>query len=66
MILPYAYGTIIHTIRVWLYHMRIRVWYVPYAYGIKYAYGIEHRDRHYIYTRDETLRVASICRPRKC
>ena len=41
MILPYAYGTIIHTIRVWLYHMRIRVWYVPYAYGIKYAYGIE-------------------------
>ena len=31
---PYAYGTIIRTIRVWLYHMRIRVWYVPYAYGI--------------------------------
>ena len=30
----YAYGTIIRTIRVWLYHMRIRVWYVPYAYGI--------------------------------
>ena len=30
---PYAYGTIIHTIRVWLYHTRIRVWYVPYAYG---------------------------------
>ena len=26
---PYAYGTIIRTIRVWLYHMRIRirVWY---------------------------------------
>ena len=22
--------------------MRIRVWYVPYVYGIKYAYGIEH------------------------
>ena len=48
MILPYAYGTIIHTIRVWLYHMRIRVWYVPYAYGIKYAYGIEHHQSHYI------------------
>ena len=33
---PYAYGTIIRTIRVWLYHniMRIRIWYVPYAYGI--------------------------------
>ena len=31
---PYAYGTIMRTIRVWLYHMRIRVWYVPYAYGI--------------------------------
>ena len=31
---PYAYDTIIRTIRVWLYHMRIRVWYVPYAYGI--------------------------------
>ena len=29
MILPYAYGTIIHTIRVWLYHMRMAV---PYAY----------------------------------
>ena len=41
MILPYAYGTIIHTIRVWLYHMRIRVWYVP------YAYGIEHHNHHY-------------------
>ena len=43
----YAYG---HTVRVWytkLYHTRtvrtIRVWYVPYAYGIKYAYGTEHR-----------------------
>ena len=43
MILPYAYGTIIHTIRVWLYHMRIRVWYIPYAYGTKYAYGIEQK-----------------------
>ena len=32
--LQIANGTIIRTIRVWLYHMRIRVWYVPYAYGI--------------------------------
>ena len=32
-IVPYAYGTV-HT---------IRVWYVPYAYGIKYAYGTEQR-----------------------
>ena len=31
-----------YTICVWLYLMRIRVWYVPYAYGIKYAYGTEH------------------------
>ena len=33
---PYVYGTIIRTIRVciWLYHMRIHVWYVPYVYGI--------------------------------
>ena len=22
--------------------MRIRVWYVPYAYGMKYAYGTQH------------------------
>ena len=22
----------------------IRVWYVPYAYGIKYAYGIQNTD----------------------
>ena len=36
---PYAYGC---TIRVWLYRTRIRIWYVPYAYGTKYAYGIEH------------------------
>ena len=41
---PYAYGTIICIIRVWLYCMHIRVWYihVPYAYGTIYAYGIEH------------------------
>ena len=36
-IVPYAYGTydtrMVHT---------IRVWYVPYAYGIKCAYGTEH------------------------
>ena len=31
---PYANGTIIRTIRVWLHHMRIRIWYVPYAYSI--------------------------------
>ena len=39
---PYAYGTIICTIRVWLrysYHMLIRVWY-------KYAYDTE--QLHYI------------------
>ena len=42
----YAYGT---TIRVWYrktYHTRmvhtIRVQYVPYAYGMKYAYGTQH------------------------
>ena len=39
---PYAYGTIFRTISVWLYRTRIRMWYVPYAYGTKYAYGIEH------------------------
>ena len=32
---------IFRTIRVWLYRTRIRIWYVPYAYGTKYAYGIE-------------------------
>ena len=37
----YAYGTNSHTIRVRLYHMRIRVRYVPYAYGMKYAYGTQ-------------------------
>ena len=42
----YAYGT---TIRVWYrktYYTRIvrtvRVRYVPYAYGMKYAYGTQH------------------------
>ena len=39
----YAYGTNSHTIRVRSYHMRIRVWYVPYAYGMKYAYGTQQR-----------------------
>ena len=37
-IVPYTYGT---------YHTRmvctIRVWYVPHAYGIKYAYGTEQQ-----------------------
>ena len=33
MIIPYAYG---------IQNCTIRVWYVPYAYGIKYAYGTEH------------------------
>ena len=32
---PYAYGTIIRTIRVWLYHMRIRVWYTFFYLKIK-------------------------------
>ena len=35
----YAYGTNSHNICVRSYHMRIRIRYVPYAYGIKYAYG---------------------------
>ena len=30
--IPYAYGG---------YHMHIRVWYVPYAYGMKYGYGTQ-------------------------
>ena len=37
----YAYGTNGHTICVRSYHMRIRVRYVPYAYGMKYAYGTQ-------------------------
>ena len=41
----YAYGTNSHTIRVRLYHMRIRVRYVPYAYGMKYAYGTQHSQQ---------------------
>ena len=42
---PYAYGTIIRTIRVWLYHMCIRLWYVPYAYGTyECTYGTEQRN----------------------
>ena len=40
----YAYGTNSHTIRVRLYHMRIRVRYVPYAYGMEYAYGTQHKQ----------------------
>ena len=36
MSIPYAYGTENRT---------VRVWYVPYAYGTKYAYGIEHNHR---------------------
>ena len=39
---PYAYGTNSHTIRVRSYHMHIRVQYVPYTYGMKYAYGTQH------------------------
>ena len=37
-----------HTLSIWytkLYHTHmvhtIRIWYVPYVYGIKYAYGTE-------------------------
>ena len=33
MVIPYAYG---------IQNCTIRVWYIPYAYGIKYAYGTEH------------------------
>ena len=51
---PYMYGTIICTIRVWLYHMRmvqytirdilvrIRVWYVPYAYGMYHTRMVQN------------------------
>ena len=45
----YAYGTNSHTIRVWLYHMRIRVRYVPYAYGMKYAYGTQQLRGYLLY-----------------
>ena len=38
----YSYDTNSYTIRVRLYHMNVRVWYVPYAYGMKYAYGTQH------------------------
>ena len=51
----------VRTIRVCLYRIRvwygksyrtrmvctIRVWYIPYAYGTKYAYGIEHKHLHF-------------------
>ena len=33
VIAPYAYGTKTHTLCIWLYHIGIRIWYVPYAYG---------------------------------
>ena len=51
MVVPYAYGC---TVRVWLYrtrirYPRIRIWYVPYAYGTKYAYGIDHKDFYVVY-----------------
>ena len=36
----HRYTRMVRTIRVWSY--RMRVWYVPYAYGIKYAYGTYH------------------------
>ena len=35
MVVPYAYS---------IQNRTIRVWYVPYAYGMKYAYGTEHRQ----------------------
>ena len=44
----YPYGTNSHTIHVRLYHMRIRVWYVPYAYGMKYAYGTQHYQHYFV------------------
>jgi len=34
--IPYAYS---------MYHTGM-VWYVPYAYGTKYAYGIDHYHIH--------------------
>ena len=37
---PYAYGTENHTVRVCMVRT-IRVRYVPYAYGMKYANGIQ-------------------------
>ena len=37
MVIPYAYG---------IQNCTIRVRYIPYAYGIKYAYGTEH-NHHY-------------------
>ena len=49
--IPYAYGRTICVYAYGMYHMRIRVWYVPYAYGMKYAYGTQHAYvRHYIAT----------------
>ena len=36
-VIPYAYTRTVHT---------IRVWYVPYAYGIKYAYGTEQAHNY--------------------
>ena len=50
---PYAYGTIIRTIRD---HMRIRVWYVPYAYGI----NTRMVQNIYIYTVPCTIWVYTI------
>ena len=41
----------------------IRVWYIPYAYGIKYAYGTEHSDKQQeqtgSYTKKASLSIAN-------
>ena len=61
----YAYG---HTVRVWytkLYHTcmvhTIRTWYVPYAYGIKYAYGTEHYYRGVRNAAKSCTRLCNLC-----
>ena len=43
----YSYTRMVRTIRVWSYRTRMVYKIVPYAYGIKYAYGTEHRHALY-------------------
>ena len=40
---PYTYGTEKHTIRVWYIPYAYGI-YVPYAYGMKYAYGTQQNN----------------------
>ena len=42
MQIKYLYGTKCCPIHVWAPHMSIRIWNVPYGYGLVYAYGAEH------------------------